>query len=296
MIALALALLTATPATLPATLKRAQPGDTVTLATGDYGAVAIRDMTFTPSLRIEASAARLGALTLRNAKGIEWAGGAISGPPSQYFGVQMALSARVRLVGMTISGPRVGISLTSSTDIDVIGNRLEGLRSDGINLAMVQRVNVIGNQCYDFRPIQPIYDAAGKLVKDGDHADCIQGWSRLGSPPTSDLMITGNVAVGQMQGITFFDPGQGGYDRITIRGNDLNLGLWHGIAVYEGRGIVITGNRVRTTPGAKTTAGRIQPITAWITAPGSTGTICGNVVDALPKGMGTEACVGAAPK
>ncbi len=286
-----LAALTATPATLPAQIKAAQAGDRITLAAGEYGAVSITNRTFAPPVLIDASAARLTALTIRKVQGLEWRGGVLNGPRNTSFGVAVALSSHITIKGMLISGPKVGLAFSETTDFEAIGNRFDGVRSDGINIAMSQRGRIIGNQCYNVRPIRATYTAEGRLLVDGDHSDCIQGWSRKGKTPTGDLLIEGNVAEGEMQGITFFDPGQGGNDRITIRGNDLLLAYWHGVTVYEGRGTIITGNRVRTLPGAKALNYPYKPIKTWVyTLRGVDQTVCGNIVPAMPVGEGTGAC------
>jgi nitrous oxidase accessory protein NosD len=276
---------------LDATLKRARSGDTIVLDAGDYLPVNIVDRSFEKPLVIDSSRARIAGIVLRRSIGIEWRGGKIAAQKTAYFGILMDRVSRVRIIGMTVSGAITGISIGHSTDVDVVENRLDGLRSDGINLGVVQRINVLRNQCMNFQPVLQIYDAVGKMVKDGDHPDCIQGWSRKGSPPTSDINIIGNKAVGVMQGISFFDMGQGGYDRLTIKDNDLTLGAWHGIAVFEGRNTVITGNTVRTLPGAKTRNGRIQDVKTWVKTVGGSGErVCGNSVAALPHGEGTGRC------
>jgi nitrous oxidase accessory protein NosD len=286
-----LAALTATPATLPAQIKAAQAGDSITLTAGAYGAITITNRTFAAPVLVDASAAELTALTIRKVDGLEWRGGTLAGPREASIGVNVVQSAHVTIKGMVISGPKAGIAFSEATDFEAVGNRFDGVRSDGVLIAMSQRGRIIGNQCLNFRPIRATYDAKGKLIKDGDHPDCIQGWSRLAYPPTGDLLIEGNVAHGEMQGITFFDAGQGGYDRITIRNNDLMLEYWHGVAVYEGRGTVITGNRVRTIPSAKARNFPFQPIKAWVyTLRGVGQRVCGNEVPAMPGGEGTGAC------
>lgn len=286
-----LAALTATPATLPATIKQAQAGDTITLTAGEYGAVSIANRSFASPVVVDASAARLTALTIRKVNGLEWRGGNLNGPRDTSFAALVDQSSNITIKGMVISGPKVGLSFSRSTDFEAIGNRFDGVRSDGINIGMSQRGRIIGNQCLNFQPNRATYDAKGKLLKDGDHSDCIQGWSRKAYTPTGDLLIEGNVAHGEMQGITFFDPGQGGYDRITVRNNDLMLEYWHGVTVYEGRGTVITGNRVRTVPGAKARNFPFQSIRTWIyTLRGIDQTVCGNEVPAIPSGEGTGAC------
>lgn len=285
-----LAALVATPSTLPAQLRAARGGDTIMLREGRYGAVSIRNLRFNTAIRIDARNATVSAVTIRNSAGVDWLGGTLIGPRSQSFGVAIVDARDISVTGMRITGPRIGLSMARSTDIDVTGNSFDGVRSDGVNIAASQRVRITGNVCINFRPIRAIYASDGRLLVDGDHADCIQGWSLRGNRPTSDLTITDNVAEGEMQGITFFNPGEGGYDRITIRNNDMNLSYWHGIAVMEGRNTLVTENRVRTIPGARAQNWPFQLIRAWIYTTGRNNRVCGNVVQALPDGEGTGRC------
>jgi hypothetical protein len=94
-----------------------------------------------------------------------------------------------------------------------------------------------------------------------------------------------------MQGIWFGNTGQGGYDRITIRDNDLRLsGAWHGISVYEGRAIVIRNNRILPIPGTRQPRCD-HPLTyPWVYAPDSDALACGNVVAAQANRYGTGKC------
>jgi nitrous oxidase accessory protein NosD len=285
-----LASLVATPTTLPAQIAAALPGDTITLRAGNYGTVSILNRRYAKSVQINAADARLSSLTIRNSTGVIWTGGTLIAPLSQTFGIAIADSSKIGVGGMKVSGSRVGLTMSRSTDIDVTGNSFDGVRSDGINIAMSQRVRIVGNACINFRPIRATYSSDGRLLVDGDHADCIQGWSRLGYAPTADITITDNAAEGEMQGISFFDPGQGGYDRITVRNNDLTLRYWNGIVIYEGRGSIVTGNRVRTVPGARAQNWPFSLIRTWIEVTGSRNRVCGNTVEAIPGGEGTQPC------
>jgi hypothetical protein len=108
-----------------------------------------------------------------------------------------------------------------------VGNRFDGCRSDGLDIAQSQRVLVLANQAVNFQPKRKTYSADGKLLKDADHSDGFQFWSVKGSPPTADLTFIGNYAEGEIQGISGFNPGSGGYDRITMRWNWVDVQYWH---------------------------------------------------------------------
>lgn len=286
-----LAALTATPATLPAAFKAARCGDTITLASGEYGAVNAPRLSCPASaVGVDASAARMTSLVIRGASGLNWKGGRVRGS-GEGSAVTVDGSTRIRVSGMVVSGARIGMSLVRGTDMEAIGNRFDGVRSDGINITQAQRVRIIGNACVNTIPVPAVWDAAGKMLKDGDHADCIQGWSMKGTPPVADVLIVGNTAEGPMQGIWFGNTGQGGYDRITIRDNDLRLsGAWHGISVYEGRAVVIRNNRILPISGSRQPGGNRQLTYPWVYAPGSDAVACGNVVAAQASRYCTEKC------
>jgi parallel beta-helix repeat protein len=285
-----LASLVATPITLPAQIAAARPGDTITLQAGRYGPVNIVNRRYAKPIYINATNARLLSVTIRNSAGVNWIGGTLVAPRIQTFGFLIVTSSKITVGGMKVTGPRVGLAMSRSTDIDVTGNSFDGVRSDGVNIAMSQRVRIVGNACINFKPNRATYSSDGRLLVDGDHADCIQGWSRLGYAPTADITITDNAAEGEMQGISFFDPGQGGYDRFTIENNDLNLQYWNGIVIYESRGSIVTGNRVRTMPGARARNWPFNLIKTWIKVTGSRNQVCGNTVEAIPDGEGTQPC------
>ena len=99
-------------------------------------------------------------------------------------------------------GSKVGVTVTrGSEDIVLRDNIATGLLSDGFNVNWSKRVSLTGNTCHDFKPLLPVYDAAGKQLSAGTHNDCIQLWSVEGQEPTSDITITGNTARDYMQGI-----------------------------------------------------------------------------------------------
>lgn len=266
----------ATPATLGAILSAAKSGDSIVLAAGNYGAVTLPRVRYSPAIRIDASRARLSGITMVQTGGVEWSGGTLSADREQYWGVLIDYAERVRISGMTVGGAKTGVAVSRSTDVEVAGNRFDGIRSDGVNIAMSQRVKVLDNLCLNFLPVLPVYDAQGKLLVDGDHPDCIQGWSRKGYPLTADVLISGNVAVGYMQGVWFEDQGDGGYDRVVVRDNDLTLAAFQGINILNGRHTVVTGNRVRAVPGSRLLAYPFPLIRPWIRASGERVTLCGN--------------------
>ena len=67
------------------------------------------------------------------------------------------------------------------------------IASDGIDVSLSRNIVIDCNACTEFRPAP------------GAHPDCFQLWSRPAAPPTADIVITSNSAVGDMQGISLFN-------------------------------------------------------------------------------------------
>jgi hypothetical protein len=286
-----LAALTATPATLPATLRAAKCGDTVTLAAGDYGAINAPRLTCPTGnrLRIEAKDARMVTLVIRGVAGLSWRGGHVTGAEASPFAVTIDASRDVTFADALVTGSRVAVNAVRSTDLEITRNTLDGYRSDGINITQVQRVAITYNQMRNMKPIRASYSAAGKLLVDGDHADCVQGWTTPGTAPLADITIENNSCVGETQGFTFFNPGQGGYDRITMQHNFAQIEYWHAFTVMEGRKTVIRDNIALPMPGAKAQSYPFQAILPWVYTTGEA-VACGNVVAAQASRYGTGAC------
>jgi nitrous oxidase accessory protein NosD len=269
----------ANPDTLQQTLLSARGGTHIVLAPGQYGNLTFPRKTFAPALTIDAAQAQFTGILMRGVDGVTIDGGTLVGPREQTTGFAVDSSHHIAIRGMRISGSRIGIGVSRSQDVLLEHNIFDGTRSDGINVAGVQRVKILYNECRDFDPIKAQYDAAGKLLHDGDHPDCIQGWSIAGRPPTSDVTIIGNSGRGFMQGIWFGNGGQGGLDRMLVRDNKFELQAFNGIVLTEARDSEISGNTVSTIPGAKMDNYPFHPISTWIKAPGGQRVlVCGNTI------------------
>lgn len=271
----------ATPATLREVLAAARPGDRVVLAGGSYGDVSLPKTDHARPVVVDARRATLKSLRIQNTAGWTWQGGRIDGdlPPRQYFDVAIDGARRIELRGVTLTGSMVGVTVTrGSEDILLKDNVATGLQSDGFNVNGGRRITLDGNSCADFRPILPIYDAAGKLVKDGTHNDCVQMWSVAGQAPLSDIVVTRTRARGYMQGIGQYYSG-GPIRNLTVTDNDIEVRFWHAISFSDVQGAVVTGNRIRTEKGAKAANFPFQSIRSWLKITGSDVRRCDNEVD-----------------
>lgn len=286
----------ATPSVAQAMVFAARPGQTITLPAGNHGALVITNLRFDQPIRINASAARFSSIVIRNSRGITIDGGTVIGPGGRSYGVQIDRSNRIAVNDMAISGSHRGMVIGRSTDVQAVGNQFVGVLAEGVNVAQSQRVLIERNICRDFNPIPPTYRADGSLLRDGDHPDCIQGWSRPDSPPTSDVRIIGNRAEGYMQGIFFGNHvrdgvDDGGFDRITIRDNIVRVSMSNGISLGSARNSEVINNQVLTIPGSVSVRDRTRAIRATMHIRRGVNVLaCGNRVDAVPNAPGQLPC------
>lgn len=268
------------------------------LSSGSTGMLTIRNRNFRPAITIDASAANLTGIVLDKVDGVTVRGGTLIGTGGKSYGVSIRSSSNIRITDMTVTNAHRGVVVNESQDIVLVGLKLTGLISDGINIALSRRVLVEGNQCRSFRPNIATYDSDGKRIRDGDHPDCIQVWSRPSAPPSADIKVINNDIAGMMQGIFFGNHvrggiDDGGFDRITMQGNRIQVSYTHGIALGGVRGAIIKNNHISTVPGAMMPNRPNRPVKAVMTLKGVDIDACGNTIDlpGRPRFFpGTEPC------
>jgi hypothetical protein len=307
--------LRATPQNVTQVLASARDGDTVILGQGLYEKLRIPGKTYAKPLVIDARAATIEGLGGSKVDGLEIRGGNFRIPPpfvnpgsgktAYHFGIRFDASKNVKLTGITMLGPAAfpnaapetfgegtGVLLNQSESVEVsdsrfaglkngvvlskvsgfrlLRNMFEGQRSDGMAIGEGRSGLIEGNEC------------RGTRLRGGEHPDCIQMFSRPTSPPTADIVIRKNKAVGQTQGIGMFNKtrdgvNDGGFDRILIEDNEFNVWFPNGIGLTDGRASIVRNNVVETYPGA--------PYPARIVIRGVGDVVrCGNVV----KGKAAE--------
>lgn len=279
----------ATPATFSAVLQQARSGDTIVLAPGEYAAFKFVRRVFAKPLVIEAGPAVFLGITIGGVEGLEIRGGEYRVPPpgvkpstgNLVYGAALRLDgvSNVRLLGLNFVGPgappgvedgpfgegngvlvnvgsnieiakshftglKNGIAMGKTDGFKVTDNVFAGMRSDGVTMGEVRNGLIQGNEC------------SGTRIRSTEHPDCIQLWSRPTSPPTANVVIRGNRAEGPTQGVflgnhTRDGVNDGGFDRILIEDNDLNVGFPNAIALTDGRASIVRNNRIRTYPGAQ---------------------------------------------
>lgn len=272
-----------------ARIDTARAGASIRWPSGDGQRLSIVGKSFDPAITIDASRATFSGIVIRNSRGVHIKGGTVIGPGGRSYGIHIDRSRDVAIEGMTITGAHRGIVIGLSEDIVVRSNKLTGLISDGIDIALSRKIAIERNECASFSPTKTVFDSAGKRISEGDHPDCIQAWSRPKAPPTADIRVVGNKANGRMQGIFFGNHvrngvDDGGFDRILIADNDLRVATTHGISLYGARSSRITGNMVSTVPGSVSSRPPYKPMRATIRiVDGLDVTACGNIVESEPS-------------
>lgn len=274
----------ATPATLAEVLRGAAAGDTVTLAAGSYDAVAVKDRHWSPPVTVDAAAAQLRGVKLTNVSGLTWHGGTFDGGDVERYGISFYMSDHFVVDGATFHHfTRNGINLGLVSDARITNNGITDSGSDGIDVAMSRRIVLDHNRCADFHPTP------------GAHPDCIQMWSHAEQPPTADITLTNNEAIGDMQGFTAFNHikpdatgrqvDEGGFDRIVVEYNHARVMTYHGVTINACRNCIVRHNRAETMPNPA-----VPRLRTWIHADGAGLIFCDNHAEAFPGGPGSERC------
>ncbi len=274
---------TATPATIGEVFARARPGETIVLAAGSYEPLTLRRRSWSPPVVVDAHAAQMRTVRLEEVSGLTWRGGNFDGGDVERGGFSVGTADHLVVDGVTFRHfTRAGIGMGSVSDVRIVNNTITDSGSDGIDVALSRRVVIDHNRCTDFHPTL------------GAHPDCIQLWSRPTEPPTADIVISNNEAIGDMQGFTLFNHARpdatgnkvddGGFDRVTIENNFAKVQSYWGIGAVECRACVIRHNRVETDPATPN-----PRVRAWIKATGDV-TMCDNRARSFPGAPGSGRC------
>lgn len=268
--------------TLAAAIARADDGDRIILATGDYGNVDIRGRQWASNVTLESASAdkpaRIETLTVNATshlviKAVEIGRARRADEPdyvvfAMFRGVSDVTLDTVFIRGsmddnslndgnganfigcrnIMIRSSRFeqlgrGLQMSGSTDLMLKDNVFRAMRTDGMNFANVQRVTIEGNRFSDF------------FVGKGDHPDAIQFWTAGTKQASTDIAIRNNQILqgsgAGTQGIFLTDQvGTLPYERVRIENNLLYVyDGYNGIMVGNGRDVQIIGNSVLSSPG-----------------------------------------------
>ncbi|KAF0109622.1 MAG: hypothetical protein FD149_2796 [Rhodospirillaceae bacterium] len=278
-----------------AALKAARGGETIALAPGRYGALALNALTFATLVTITAADPaqrpviggisidkgrhlRLERLILKRplAAGEEWQ------QEWKHSVLKVKDSHAIAVVDVEIVGSDtgdlvhvpVGAFISESQDITfatnhchdlmrctifrniqglrVTDNRIERMRSDGLNFSAVQDV-VIENNVIAHFPIQ-----YGDWHAGGDHKDFIQFWTRGTTTESADVVIRGNVMIESgtvTQGLFISSENDLMYQRFLIEENTIYNSSHHGITLNRGVDSIVRNNTVIPLPGRGVVSG-----------------------------------------
>ena len=259
-------------AALTSALKAAKAGDTILLSGGTYTLTAA-NLTFASDVTVaSADASRPAVITGLNISGVtgltvrdlELRADAVNG--SYPFRVSASTDIhfqRLNVHGSLDGNPQNDVSaflVRESTDVSfedsefhqlwqainhlnmnkltVKGSEFHDLRADGVLGGGSNGVTITDNVFHTFKP------------KTGDHPDAIQFWTTNTTANARDIVITDNLIYrgggAPMQGVFMGNEAAGlRYENVTISGNLVAGGMYHGINVGAGRNVTVTDNVVQ---------------------------------------------------
>jgi Ca2+-binding RTX toxin-like protein len=263
---------------LKSALTSAHSGDVIQLAAGQYDGLSFKNLSFANDVTITSAdpshQAVLTNFTVTNVTGLTisnvemTAQGAVnafafrvSGSKDIHFdhvdvhgsmdgdasndanGISFLYSSDVSVTNSTFHELGRGLSAGASSYVDVTGNTVREVRSDGFDFAQVDHVTIKGNNLSNFAKAS------------GDHPDAIQFWTSGTTAPSHDIVISGNViSLGDglgTQGIFLTDQlGTMPYSNVTISDNLIDGTGYNGIRLGHVNGLTLTGNQLTTNPGS----------------------------------------------
>ena len=271
-ISVSAAVLIADETNLKSVFANVRSGDTIQV-NGSFGPYWLQNRTFQPRVKLDATRAEFtDTLTIQNVIGLTVVGGKFGSKTMPMRSTRTVIISKSRNInfrdntffgnGLIAKGKashglivrnsvdvqislgtfrnfHTGLLVLSSVNIKLDRNLFFAMTSDGIDIADSHFVTAIGNRCQD------------TIVSEGAHPDCIQLWSVLGQPVQSDVVLTGNTAIGNTQGFTSFNAEDGGGLRISMLNNSVTTSYPQGIACYNCVDSVIEYNSLATLPGSK---------------------------------------------
>lgn len=259
----------ATSANIYAVWLAAKPGDTIHLS-GAFTGAALQNKISKPPITIDATRATFtDTLKFQNVDGVKVVGGTFDsrGGPTHYGrAIVVYTSSNISFDRTTIIGPgagagagqgislvnvnnakvtngsftglSLGVGVSGSTKITLSTNKVVNAAVDGFDITDSHTVLVANNSC------------SGGSPNSGAHPDCVQLWSATGHAVQSDVTVRDNIATGNTQGFTSFDPQKGGGLRFIFTGNIVNTMQPQGIACYACVDSSFTGNFLSALPDA----------------------------------------------
>lgn len=257
---------------LTAALKAAQGGDVIKLAAGDYTSMTLTGLKYASQVTVTsldpANMATLHGLVLRDSQNIKFQGLELEVNPAGYDNpFQVSGSTNIALDGLKVHGSlndnaaddRDAILVRNSTNVSITNSEFQELRnaishldSDGLNFSNNYfhdlRTDGIRGGGSDNVVIKGNYFTNFQM-KDGDHPDAIQFWTTNTTEAAKNIEVSGNIITrgdgDPIQGIFFRDQVGGlPYQNVKITDNLVVGGMYNGISIGAGVGVVISNNTV----------------------------------------------------
>lgn len=300
-----LAIITATPVTLPAALVAALPGDRIVLAPGDYPTITIKGRSFTPAILIDARRAKVAGGDIEDSGGVTWLGGdvqargGLDGFAAAGYAFRLASADRVTIQNARISHAKKAIALFGSSNIIIRNNIFHTIREDGVIAASTRNLTITGNRMTGWVP-SPRTCTVGGVVEeewnplpiatatanceardgkyaDASHPDGVQVWNG-----SKNVLVSRNFISGRLQPINDFSgPTRLPVENMRVEWNTVESGTAHGISLNKCKGCRITSNTVTTLRPPGSADPQRTPIRY---VDGDT-FACGNTVDAFSAGV-----------
>ena len=253
---------------LQAALASAHAGETILLASGNYGALSIYDRNFsggsvTISSANSSAKAVFTSLQINQSSGLSFSGLEIdvSKSTTPYPNTVLS-SSNISFSGMDIHGNlnSAGLEIRNSSSVTVLSSNFENL-ADGISELNNASLNITGNS-FSYIEGDGIDNAGttGIAINNNtftnfyggstsSHPDAIQFWTTNTTVASSNVTIDNNtVTIGsgaQIQGIFMTDQvGDLAYQNVKIEGNTVTGENWNGITVDHASGLVVSENSV----------------------------------------------------
>lgn len=196
------------------------------------------------------------AIIFWNCQDINVTGGTYVGGGPKLSAIRVMTGERISIKEADFSACRTGVGFEKVRDFYVGYNQFEGMFSDGVNVKSGWKGLIERNLIY------------GTDMSPGAHPDGIQVYSWADAPPCSDIVIDGNVIIGRTEGIllsvhdrsypvgTVLADGRilkaaetmsdGGFNRITIRGNRTYVSFPNAIVVGRCHDLTLENNHATT--------------------------------------------------
>lgn len=249
-----------------AAIKGAHSGDTIELAAGNYSLLKLYGMNpggVTITSADPSHPAVIAGINISSSSGMTFSNLKVTTDPGTGFNLYLGSDQNIAFDHMDLQGLGVaqgsnaamvrnssnvsitnsdihdlgtGINHLNSDHLNFSNNTIHNLESDGIRGGGSSYVTVSGNHFTDFFPTA------------ADHPDAIQFWTTGTTTTTHDLTITNNVYVRgagtQIQGIFVGNENQIPFENVTITGNAIIGGMYHGISLSYGDHVTVANNLV----------------------------------------------------